>query len=356
MLYLLFIISGGSLLFESLVFLLPLLHQEPQPRKKPYLSILIPAHNEKEELQKNLPQITASMNEGDELLVVDDGSTDGSFEFLMEMSAEMPLVVIRNYTRQGKKRAVDIACKKATHATILQTDADCRPRSKEWTDRMRAASAEGGELVLGWGSIEGDEGMLSSLLRYETARKALRYSVAAMLGMPYMGVGRNLLYQRQLRTKQKMPKDYYKTMSGDDDLFIGQVGSKVRTKVISHPAAHTVSPPPSSWNEHWNRSRRQAEAGLHYTWPTVLALGSSDLAESIFFISSIVLLSKDQASFILMGFLGILLFRGIVMNLVTKSLIPGYISLLTPILAFISLMNRIFVEGSVLVSKPTRWQ
>ncbi len=296
------------------------------------------------------------MNDGDELIVVDDGSTDGSYELLQEMSIELPLVLVRNHNRQGKKRALEIGCKRATNGTILQTDADCHPRSEEWADRMRGAAAQGAGLVLGWGSIEGGNGLLSAFLRYETARKALHYSAAAMLGAPYMGVGRNLLYHKQLRTDSKMPTSYYRTMSGDDDLFIAHAGKRTRTMVVAHPYSHTVSAPPNTWKEHWNRSRRQAEAGLSYPLGTLFYLGLLELSEIAFFGTTILLLFSDRWFFVLMSFLALLFLRAAFMSIRTKPLIPRSLTLLTPLLAFISLMNRTFVEGSVLISKPTRWR
>ena len=352
----LFISGGLLLLFELLSSLLLLVHRDPPPSHTPVLSLVIPAHDEEEKLRQNLPAVLEAMNEGDELIVVDDGSTDGSYAFLKEMSAEHPIVLVRNYLQQGKKRSVELACKKATHEHILQTDADCRPASREWIDRMRGAAAKRAELGLGWGSIEGGNGPLATLTRYDTARTALTYSSFAMMGTPYMGVGRNLLYARTLRTAHEMPEAYYRSMSGDDDLLVSYRAKGRRTELIHHPKARTHSPAPASWTEHWTRARRHAEAGLQYRPGILIALGLLRLAELLFPIATLFLLFTKGAGTPFSLYLPVMLLRGGLMLLSTNSLINGGIALLTPLIAFISTMNRTFVEVSVLVSKPTRWR
>lgn len=353
---LLFISGSLLLLYELLSGILMLLHSDPPPSSSPAVSILLPSHNEREKLEANLPRIFEAMNEGDELVLVDDGSTDGTYELLLERFPDHPLLIVRNYVRQGKKKAVALGASRATHSYVLQTDADCRPRSPEWIDRMRGAARKGAELGLGWGAIEGKGGVLDALLRYETARTAIGYSSFALLGSPYMGVGRNLFYKKTLRTAEKMPEAYYRSMSGDDDLFVAYRGKGKRCATIHHPASHTVSPPPSSWKEHWTRSRRHLEAGRHYPYGTLVPLGLLSSAELLFILSTLALLFTPSFDLAVAGYLGTMIIRGTILTAFSNPLGPIHLVLSTPFLAFISSMSRTFVELSVIVSKPARWR
>ncbi len=356
MLFLLFVSGGLLLLFELVSVLLFLFHREASPATAPPVSVLIPAHNERERLERNIPEVLAAMREGDELIVVDDGSDDGTYELLLQYAAEHPLMLVHNHAKQGKKRAVDIGCQKATHSFILQSDADCRPRSTEWIDRMRGGVKGGASMVLGWGAIEGGKGILDALIRYDTARTAIQYSSFAMLGMPYMGVGRNLLYQKTLRTARKMPDHYYKSMSGDDDLLVAYRSERGKVACSYHPDAHTLSPPPSTWDEHWRRSRRHAEAGFHYPLKLLIPLGILRSAELLFPLLTIFLLFTTHAQEAVIAYGAVMLLRGLFTYFIGKPLISSPIGLLTPFIAFISTMNRTFVELSILVSKPTQWR
>ena len=54
---------------------------------------------------------------------------------------------------------------------------------------------------------------------------AMQYLSWSLAGVTYMGVGRNLAYNRQLFYKNKGFTSHYHIPSGDDDLF-HQPGSK----------------------------------------------------------------------------------------------------------------------------------
>lgn len=357
MLEILFISSALLLLFEGALLFLVRSHRDAPPKSTPALSILITAHNERAKLEKKLPLVLQSMRPGDELIVVDDGSEDGSYRSLLEMSAENPIVLVRNFARQGKKRAIGIGCRKATHPFILQTDADCHPRSPEWVDRMRGPLAQGYGTVLGWGALEKRPGLLNAFLRYESARTALSYSAFQRIGAPYMGVGRNLLYRKAERLEGEMPESYHRILSGDDDLFIAHRAKASDTSLITHPTAHTLASPPESWRAYWHQRRRHSEAGLHYPLRTLIPLGLLDLSELLFFFSAFwTLITPGQRLIGASALLALLFFRSIVTGLASNSLVSGTLTPATPLFSLMSLMKRIFVDISVLLSKPTRWQ
>lgn len=320
------------------------------------MSILIAAHNEKEALERNLPPIMAAMREKDELIVVDDGSQDGSFELLKGMSVEHPIVLVRNHARQGKKRSIDIGCSKASHSHILQTDADCRPRSSEWIDRMRGPIGKGNELVLGWGIIESEGDVLGTFCSWEGARTALRYSSFALLGAPYMGVGRNLLYHRSLRERAPMPISYYRDMSGDDDLLVAYRADPSKTAIVNDPSSHTLTTPPNSWKAYWHQRRRHVQAGLRYPPKRSLPLAILDLTQLLFLLFGITLLFTAHCSSALSILLGMFYLQGIVLRSIGKELIGPAGIAFTPLFSVMSSTKRIFVDVSVLLTKPTRWQ
>lgn len=354
----LFLISFILLFLHELgQWMLLLSKKEPTPKKDPAVSILICVRNERRNLESNLPRIIDAMEEGDELIVVDDGSTDGSFGSLRSKSAEWPLVLVRNHAPQGKKRAVDLGVSKATHSYILQSDADCIPRSPEWVNRMRGGIEKGKELILGWSPLEGGSGILGAFLHWDSIRTAMNYSFFARIGLPYMGVGRNMLYKKDLRKKAKMPDAYYKVLSGDDDLLVAHGAARGKVEHIRHPDAHTLSPPPSSWTAYWHQRRRHAESGLHYPRAIKFLLGLLLLAELIFLGLGIALLFQPEYRTLSISLLGaLMILRGTSSFWTAKDFAPGALFLLTPLFSLISMMKLIFVDVSVLLLKPTRWR
>lgn len=84
-------------------------------------SVIIPVFNEK----KTLPQILEKVQKTKprEIIIVDDGSTDGTEEFLKNYSAPN-VKIIRHEINCGKGAAVQTAIKNATQDVILIQDAD----------------------------------------------------------------------------------------------------------------------------------------------------------------------------------------------------------------------------------------
>lgn len=87
-------------------------------------SVIIPALNEAENLAHNLPRVRAQLAAGDELFVVDNGSSDGTAAAALKCGAE----VIHEPVR-GRSQARNAGIKKARGEILIFLDADCTPQS-----------------------------------------------------------------------------------------------------------------------------------------------------------------------------------------------------------------------------------
>ena len=100
---------------------------------RPYLSIVIPAHNEEESLPPTVREIYAELQrEGvpHEIVVVDDGSKDGTWAVLQELKKEIPtLAPVQNLGLHGFGRAVifGLNAMKGDACTIMMADASDSP-------------------------------------------------------------------------------------------------------------------------------------------------------------------------------------------------------------------------------------
>jgi glycosyltransferase involved in cell wall biosynthesis len=94
----------------------------------PELSIIIPSYNEEKRLPETLRQIAsylgASKNEA-EVIVVDDGSSDGTAEVAQSFAGQVPgLRVLSNGVNRGKGFSVRRGMREARGRIVLFTDAD----------------------------------------------------------------------------------------------------------------------------------------------------------------------------------------------------------------------------------------
>jgi biofilm PGA synthesis N-glycosyltransferase PgaC len=116
---------GYPLVIGALAKLSPI-ETTPDPSYTPMVSALIPAFNCESYLDKKLDSLLALDYPKDklEILVLSDGSTDGTDELLRRRAAEDPRVrPLRNDRRSGKPTALNLMKKEARGEVLLLTDA-----------------------------------------------------------------------------------------------------------------------------------------------------------------------------------------------------------------------------------------
>jgi glycosyltransferase involved in cell wall biosynthesis len=229
------------------------------------VSVIICARDEDENLARNLPGVLVqSYPSTYEVVAVNDNSVDDSKYILQELKKTFKALNVIELTQEaklinGKKYPLSIGIKESKHEVLLLTDADCVPASEYWIQKMQDAYGDGIEIVIGYGAYHKRPGLLNKLIRFETFHTALQYLSYALAGIPYMGVGRNLSYKKDLFFRNKGFSSINHMPGGDDDLFINKVATKKNTAVIIDPEAVTRSLPKRTWKE-WLRQKAR-----HYT-------------------------------------------------------------------------------------------
>jgi len=114
----------------------------------PGISVVVPAFNEERRLPASLEKLAAHFEvsappSGWELIVVDDGSSDGTTRVSRETSERLglPLRLLRHETNRGKGAAVRTGALAATGDRVLVTDADLSTPIGELAKLERALDA-----------------------------------------------------------------------------------------------------------------------------------------------------------------------------------------------------------------------
>lgn len=158
---------------------------------RPSLSIVVPVYNERGRLPRLLdtvavegPATCAGAGlELREVVVVDDGSCDGTQELLLERAAAEPLIkpVITNANR-GKGAVVAAGVRQASGELTLITDVDLSTPLSE-LPKLAAAVREGAELAIGSRSL--DRGLVERSLYRDAMSRSYNLLVRALTRLPY---------------------------------------------------------------------------------------------------------------------------------------------------------------------------
>ncbi|MBR4440468.1 MAG: glycosyltransferase [Bacteroidales bacterium] len=264
-------------------------YQSPVP-----VSVIICARNEAANLREKLPAVLEQDYPDFEVIVVNDGSTDDTALVLAEMKQKYPRLYVTEvpfdrHFSHGKKLAITVGIKAAKNEWLLLTDADCIPVSKWWIKTMSQNFTDCNDFVLGFGGYEQRKGFLNRLIRYDTVFIAMQYYTYTEIGMPYMGVGRNMAYRKSIFNQSRGFTSHSHLMSGDDDIFVNQNAQKGRIVCESNPASFTLCEPKVTFNQ-WNKQKqRHFTASEKYKPKHKMILALETISRSLFYLGCIVL-------------------------------------------------------------------
>lgn len=131
------------------------------------LSVVVSLFNEEESLRELVDRIAAVASmEGYayEIIMVDDGSTDGSWRIIREMSEANPAVRGISFRRNyGKSAALYHGFKAAEGRVVVTMDADLQDAPEEIPEMYRMIVEDGYDIVSGWKRHRKDNAITKNL-------------------------------------------------------------------------------------------------------------------------------------------------------------------------------------------------
>ncbi len=193
------------------------------------ISVVIPAYNEEENLPVLYERLKAVLDklEGDyEILFVDDGSTDGSFEVLRDLARRDGKVrVIRFRRNYGQTAAMYAGFEHATGDVIVTMDADLQ-NDPEDIPRLLRKLEEGYDIVSGWRKDRKDP-----FLSRKLPSKIANWIISKVTGVELHDYGCTLKAYRS-----EIAKRY--RLYGDMHRFLPALARRFGAKVTEIPVRH----------------------------------------------------------------------------------------------------------------------
>ena len=336
---------------------------EEKQSTAPPVSLLVCAHDEEENLKQLIPLLLEQQYPQFEIIIVNDRSNDGTFDLLLEETKKDHRLRMVHINRlpdhvDGKKYAITLGIKAATYDWILLTDADCRPESENWILAMSLKFQESTKFVLGFSPYRKVAGFLNLFIRFESLLTAIQYFSFAMLGHPYMGVGRNLAYRKSFFLGKKGFNTIIGVTGGDDDLFVNEHANGNNTAVCLENEATVYSIPKTTWRSFLNQKIRHLAVGKKYRLKHRFFLGLFMLSWVFTWILALLLLVTHPAQ--VYWVVGPFLLRSLVVTLLfqfsTKRLGQKFETWTVPFLDFVFSIYYISTGLVALFTKRIQWK
>ncbi|HEY64901.1 MAG TPA: glycosyltransferase family 2 protein [Caldilineae bacterium] len=195
----------------------------------PEISVVIPLYNEVEnipELYRQLTGVLEGMGRPYEIIIADDGSTDGSFEVLAEIHKRDPRVkVIRFRRNYGQTAGFAAGFERARGEWIVTMDADLQNDPAD-IPKLIAKAEEGYDVVSGWRVRRRD-----ALLTRKIPSRVANWLIARVTGVHLHDYGCSLkVYHRDVVKNIRLYGELHR--------FVPAVASSVGITVAEVPVNH----------------------------------------------------------------------------------------------------------------------
>jgi len=240
----------------------------------PTVSVVIAARNEEENISGLLDSLRRQVYPSDslEIIVIDDGSTDGTGRVLTSCAEQMPNLRYYRLDKipsgwSPKKWALTQGIGHSTGEIILTTDADCRP-GPAWVETVVRPFADPsvGMVSAPAPLIADGKSMWWEALFLDSCAQDALVAAGTGQGLALTCSGRNLAYRKRLFEELEGFQGVEHFVSGDDELLMQKMVAAGGWRLAFALCAEAIVPsqPPPTFSAFVRQRMRFASKGRHY--------------------------------------------------------------------------------------------
>lgn len=256
-------------------------HQDP-------VSVVITACDQAHHLIHTLPALLEQQYNDFEVIVVSDNSHDETDQVVEDFQKKYNNLVFINLdssvsTIKGKKFPLSVGIKEAKNDIIVVTDAHCLPVSPYWLQNIAKHFGKDKQIVLGYCTLEKQNGLFNRLIRFDALQTALQYFSYSICKMTYRGNGQNMAFKKELFFKQKGFAAHNHLKYGDDDIFIGKAASKKNCEIEYFGESFTMARPKTTFHRWFNEKKGYLQTRPFYKSGIRFLLGNFSLFNLLYY-------------------------------------------------------------------------
>lgn len=266
------------LLYALLIFYITsFARQKPSDSCKSIpISVVIACRNEEATIANCIHALyQQNYNAPIEIVVIDDHSTDHTYEILSRLrDTYQDLVILQNKGSGGKKHALSEAIAFASHDFILFTDADCIP-TPEWIVSMVPSHTSKESFKVGPVVFEDTTSSVLSYFQYLDSLNNLAFTNAGLKSQHYINAnGANMGYPKTFYNRMDGFRSHMDFASGDD-VFMAQLAHKdsdIELEFIYSKAALVYTYPEATLQDFMQQRKRWATKNKAYSTGLLTAI------------------------------------------------------------------------------------
>lgn len=228
---------------------------------QPPVSILITAHDNLAELERNLPMFLRQQYAADYQVIVVCQSTDGETQdFLKRTAAENPHLYYTYIPESSrymsrKKLQITLGVKAAKHEWIILTEPNCRPSNDKWLQTMVRQYQDPNHLVLGYVALDEET---KSVRRFDSIRKAYYVLRRAQQTYGYRSHMPNVAFRKSDFMKEQGYQGNLEYVRGEYDFLVNKYAHCGDTATELDCDAWIIREAPS--NKSWHNAHLYLQA------------------------------------------------------------------------------------------------
>ena len=228
---------------------------------QPPVSILITAHDNLAELERNLPMFLRQQYAADYQVIVVCQSTDGETQdFLKRTAAENPHLYYTYIPESSrymsrKKLQITLGVKAAKHEWIILTEPNCRPSNDKWLQTMASQCQDPNHLVLGYVALDEET---KSVRRFDSIRKAYYVLRRAQQTYGYRSHMPNVAFRKSDFMKEQGYQGNLEYVRGEYDFLVNKYAHCGDTATELDCDAWLIREAPS--NKSWHNAHLYLQA------------------------------------------------------------------------------------------------
>ncbi len=279
-----------------------------EPKEQPGVSVIVCAKNEEVNLRDYLQVICTQDYPQYEIIVVNDGSVDGTNDVLNiyklnNDNVKLTFVPQDTHLTSTKKLGIMLGVKAAQYDYILLTDADCRPANNQWIKEMMSHFEPKIDLVLGFSPVFEKSTTLNKLIEYDTLTVGMLYLGLAKSGKAYMGVGRNMAYRKSKFYEVGGFRNLTHNRAGDDDLIVQKIANDNNVAICFGKDSTVWTPAKTTWKTWVKQKRRHLSVAPQYTTSSKIRLTVEPIFRGLFYatVIAMIVLGGFEAQMVAVG-------------------------------------------------------